>query len=278
MNETAGDGLMAIFQDPDPRRHARAAVKARPGSCAGPARSTSGDDGGASRIAVHLGVNSGLATVGATKIEGANGARWTYTASGSVTIVAARLAALGAGGRDPGRGRHPGAAGRRVRVRGSRRSDVAERRGAGGGVPPDGNPAGSRGGHGLSGRGRAFRPRWIGPVRPAVPSSAAHGPELGAEVVPRQAPLVGPIAVRGEELVDRVEDRLGLRSEVRDSVSHAPGDQQTVAAPRHPGPGAAAPAAPLKPRRAEDPPGRPGASSRAARRRDPPGRGGGARP
>ena len=39
-------------------------------------------------------MNSGLATVGATKIEGANGTRWTYTASGQVTIVAARLAAL----------------------------------------------------------------------------------------------------------------------------------------------------------------------------------------
>ena len=48
-------------------------------------------------IAVHVGVNSGLATVGATKIEGANGTRWTYTASGQVTIVAARLAALARG-------------------------------------------------------------------------------------------------------------------------------------------------------------------------------------
>jgi class 3 adenylate cyclase len=48
-------------------------------------------------LAVHLGVNSGLATVGATKIEGANGTRWTYTASGQVTIVAARLAALARG-------------------------------------------------------------------------------------------------------------------------------------------------------------------------------------
>ena len=48
-------------------------------------------------LAVHIGVNSGLATVGATKIEGANGTRWTYTASGQVTIVAARLAALAQG-------------------------------------------------------------------------------------------------------------------------------------------------------------------------------------
>src|SRR5262249_5164185 len=36
-------------------------------------------------------------TVGATKIEGASGTRWTYTASGPVTNLAARLAGLGRG-------------------------------------------------------------------------------------------------------------------------------------------------------------------------------------
>jgi len=44
-----------------------------------------------------VGVNSGPAAVGATKIEGTAGTRWTYTASGPVTNVAARLAALGDG-------------------------------------------------------------------------------------------------------------------------------------------------------------------------------------
>ena len=47
---------------------------------------------------MHVGVNSGVASVGATKIEGLAGARWTYTASGSTTNVAARLAALSEGG------------------------------------------------------------------------------------------------------------------------------------------------------------------------------------
>ena len=42
---------------------------------------------------MHVGVNSGRAAVGATKIEGTAGARWTYTASGPVTNIAARLAA-----------------------------------------------------------------------------------------------------------------------------------------------------------------------------------------
>jgi class 3 adenylate cyclase len=48
-------------------------------------------------VAFHVGVNSGPATVGATKIEGMSGTRWVYTASGPVTNVAARLAALGDG-------------------------------------------------------------------------------------------------------------------------------------------------------------------------------------
>jgi len=49
-------------------------------------------------IMMKVGVNSGLASVGATKIEGAAGTRWTYTASGTTTNVAARLAALAQGG------------------------------------------------------------------------------------------------------------------------------------------------------------------------------------
>jgi len=97
VNETAGDGLMAIFRDADPRRHARQAVK-----CALAILRRTRDlsetlHGLPEPLAVHIGVNSGLATVGATKIEGANGTRWTYTASGQVTIVAARLAALARG-------------------------------------------------------------------------------------------------------------------------------------------------------------------------------------
>jgi class 3 adenylate cyclase len=48
-------------------------------------------------IVLHVAVNSGRAAVGATKIEGTAGTRWTYTASGPVTNVAARLAALAEG-------------------------------------------------------------------------------------------------------------------------------------------------------------------------------------
>jgi class 3 adenylate cyclase len=94
VNETAGDGLMVIFQDPDPRRHARAAVRAAL-AIVRRAREINATRGGTDTITLHVGVNSGMAAVGATKIEGSAGTRWTYTASGPVTNIAARLAALG---------------------------------------------------------------------------------------------------------------------------------------------------------------------------------------
>jgi class 3 adenylate cyclase len=53
---------------------------------------------GITPIAIHIGINSGLALVGPTKLEGASGTRWTYTALGQVTNVAARIAALGEAG------------------------------------------------------------------------------------------------------------------------------------------------------------------------------------
>jgi class 3 adenylate cyclase len=85
---------MAIFRDADPRRHARQAVKCALGILRRTRELNEALSGLPEPIAVHVGLNSGLATVGATKIEGANGTRWTYTASGQVTIVAARLAAM----------------------------------------------------------------------------------------------------------------------------------------------------------------------------------------
>jgi class 3 adenylate cyclase len=96
VNETAGDGLMVIFQDAEPRRHARAAVTT------GLAIMRRADEINAREplaepIVLHVAVNSGRAAVGATKIEGAAGTRWTYTASGPVTNIASRLAALADG-------------------------------------------------------------------------------------------------------------------------------------------------------------------------------------
>ena len=97
VNETAGDGLMVIFQDNDPRKHARAAVQAGLAILRRTQETNGTLEGYYEPIAMHIGVNSGLAAVGATKIEGAAGTRWTYTASGMTTNIAARLAALGEG-------------------------------------------------------------------------------------------------------------------------------------------------------------------------------------
>ena len=94
VNETAGDGFMVIFQDPDPHRHARAAVLAALGIQRRTREINDQLQGHMGAIAMHMGVNSGIASVGATKIEGTSGTRWTYTASGSTTNVAARLSAL----------------------------------------------------------------------------------------------------------------------------------------------------------------------------------------
>ena len=43
-------------------------------------------------LGIHMGINSGSAWVGSTRFEGSRGRRWTFTASGPVTNLAARLA------------------------------------------------------------------------------------------------------------------------------------------------------------------------------------------
>jgi class 3 adenylate cyclase len=90
VNETAGDGLMVIFHEGD---HARAAVDAaraihRRAAEIGAELADRFDP-----LTMHVGVNTGPALLGATKIEGRAGTRWTYTASGMTTNIAARLAA-----------------------------------------------------------------------------------------------------------------------------------------------------------------------------------------
>ena len=90
VNETAGDGLMVIFHEGE---HARAAVEAaraiqRRAAEIGAELAARFDP-----VAMHVGINTGPALLGATKIEGSAGTRWTYTASGMTTNIAARLSA-----------------------------------------------------------------------------------------------------------------------------------------------------------------------------------------
>ena len=95
VNETAGDGLMVIFHEGD---HPRAAVAAAAGIHRRTAELNADLTGRFEPLAMHIGVNTGPASLGATKIEGRAGTRWTYTASGMTTNLAARLAAAAEGG------------------------------------------------------------------------------------------------------------------------------------------------------------------------------------
>jgi class 3 adenylate cyclase len=96
INETAGDGFMAIFQDDDTDTHAVKAVET--------ALAVQADTESLNResddppLAIHIGINSGPTLVGSTRFEGLRGARWTFTATGNVTNLAARLAAAAEAG------------------------------------------------------------------------------------------------------------------------------------------------------------------------------------
>ncbi len=93
VNETAGDGLMVLFMEEDKETNAleavRAAVKIREEAiriceeCASLYRP----------LDINMGINSGQALVGAAKFETYSGARWTYTARGQLTNIAARIGA-----------------------------------------------------------------------------------------------------------------------------------------------------------------------------------------
>jgi len=98
INETAGDGLMIVFQGGESGAHAASAVRAALAIREQTARAN--QDGGRSHppIVVNIGISSGECDVGTTRFEGPAGQRWTFTASGPVTNLAARLGTLATGG------------------------------------------------------------------------------------------------------------------------------------------------------------------------------------
>jgi len=96
INETAGDGFMAIFHDADAHVHAIKAARTALALLA--ATAALNQDNREQPLAMHIGLNSGLALVGSTRFEGLQGPRWTFTASGPVTNLAARLGAAAAPG------------------------------------------------------------------------------------------------------------------------------------------------------------------------------------
>jgi class 3 adenylate cyclase len=99
VNETAGDGLMVIFQsEGSPARHALNAAGAAFRLLARVAQLNQEFTGTYPPVTIHVGINSGPALVGATKLDAAGGGRWTFTASGPTTNLAARIAGLTRGG------------------------------------------------------------------------------------------------------------------------------------------------------------------------------------
>jgi predicted ATPase/class 3 adenylate cyclase len=97
VNQTAGDGLMALFQEAG--HHAQQAVRtAIAVHRATDEIASSGEDGAVPRIRLHIGINSGIASVGATRIEAAGAALWTYTAVGPAVNLASRIANAAQGG------------------------------------------------------------------------------------------------------------------------------------------------------------------------------------
>lgn len=98
INETAGDGLMILFQDADATTHAVQAARTALAIRDKTVQINADHRGTYEPVQVNIGINSGLASVGSSKFEGITGARWTYTASGAVTNLAARLAGFATDG------------------------------------------------------------------------------------------------------------------------------------------------------------------------------------
>jgi class 3 adenylate cyclase len=99
VNETAGDGLMVLFMDEDKNTSALEAVRAAISIREKTTRIWEECSTLYRPLHVNMGINSGQALVGAAKFETYSGSRWTYTARGSLTNVAARIGAQATGGR-----------------------------------------------------------------------------------------------------------------------------------------------------------------------------------
>lgn len=97
INETAGDGLMVIFQgtkEENALHAAEAALRIHDRTI----EINKELQGRFESIVVNMGINSGVASVGMTRFRGSTGTRMTFTASGPVTNLASRIASAASGG------------------------------------------------------------------------------------------------------------------------------------------------------------------------------------
>ncbi len=108
VNETAGDGLMVIFQR-QPRGAADVGIGGEEDHALNATRAAFAIrqktnalneeyESVFPSIALHMGINTGTALLGATKLGGAGSQRWTFTATGPTTNIAARFAGAAEGG------------------------------------------------------------------------------------------------------------------------------------------------------------------------------------
>lgn len=94
VNETAGDGLMVLFLNEDKETNALEAVRTALKIRKETVRIYEQCDSLRYRpLDINMGINSGEALVGAAKFETYSGSRWTYTARGNLTNLAARIGA-----------------------------------------------------------------------------------------------------------------------------------------------------------------------------------------
>lgn len=97
VNETAGDGLMAVFlgeEHDNALNAANAALAIRRRT-----REINEElEGMFYPVTVNMGLNSGIASVGMSRFKGASGTRMTFTASGHVTNLASRIASASVDG------------------------------------------------------------------------------------------------------------------------------------------------------------------------------------
>lgn len=98
INETAGDGLMIIFKEGDIKSNAVNSIKAAFDIHEQSLECNRGLPPHIDPLKVNMGIHCGTALVGMTRLKGSIGTRMTYTATGNVTNMAARLAAAARGG------------------------------------------------------------------------------------------------------------------------------------------------------------------------------------
>ena len=92
VTETSGDAMMAVFPGVDATENAHCAVTAALEIMQTTNQLNQQLKDIFEPISMHIGINSGVASIGPTKLEGASSVLWTYTALGPVINLAARIA------------------------------------------------------------------------------------------------------------------------------------------------------------------------------------------